>query len=58
MDKLLDFILCGGVVAIEFTAIIIGAILIQAIVYRTTGISLYNKLNKGLNKLDRYLSKF
>ena len=46
MSKLLDFMLCAGITLSEVIVIIIAAMLIQLIVYRTTGISLYNTIIK------------
>lgn len=46
MNYLLDVILCGGVVALELIGIFAGALLIQGLVYRLTGFSIYNKLVK------------
>ena len=56
MSKLLDFMLCAGVTLSEVIVIIIAAMLIQLIVYRTTGISLYNTIIKLMFKADRYLT--
>lgn len=56
MDKLMDFILCGGMTIFELIAIFIGLALVQLIVYRTTGISLFNKLTKLVFKADRYVT--
>lgn len=56
MSKLLDFILCAGITLSEVIVIIIAAMLIQLIVYRTTGISLYNTIIKLMFKADKYLT--
>lgn len=46
MSYLLDVILCSGVVAAELIGTFAGALLIQGLVYRLTGFSIYNKLVK------------
>ncbi len=51
MSYWLDVILCGGVVELELLGIFIGALLIQGLVYWTTGISIYNSIDKGLKRL-------
>ena len=56
MSKLLDFMLCAGITLSEVIVIIIAAMLIQLIVYRTTGISLYNTIIKLMFKADKYLT--
>lgn len=56
MEKLIDFILCTGVTAFELIAILGGLALIQLVVYRTTGISLFNKLTKLVFKADKYMT--
>lgn len=56
MDKIMDFILCAGVTAFEVVAIIVGAMLIQLIVYQLTGISLFNRFTKLMFRADRYIT--
>lgn len=56
MEKLIDFILCTGVTVFELIAILGGLALIQLVVYRTTGISLFNKLTKLVFKADKYMT--
>ena len=56
MSKLLDFMLCAGITLSELFVIIIAAMLIQLIIYRTTGISIYNTIIKLMFKADRYLT--
>lgn len=56
MGKLIDFILCTGVTVFELIAILGGLALIQLVVYRTTGISLFNKLTKLVFKADKYMT--
>lgn len=48
MEYWLDVMLCSGVVAAKFFSAIIIGILIQGIVYRTTGFSIYNYAKKKL----------
>ncbi len=55
----LDVIACAITVVIELISIFGLAVLIQLISYQCFGINLYQKIIKGLNRLDRYLtSKF
>ena len=56
MDKIMDFILCAGVTTFEVVAIILGALLIQFIVYQLTGISLFNRFTKLMFRADRYIT--
>ena len=56
MIKLLDFIACAGMTMFEIIAVIAVAMLIQLIVYRTTGISIYNTIIKLMFKADKYLT--
>jgi hypothetical protein len=48
MEYWLDVLLCGGVVAAKFFLAIIIALVIQGIVYRITGFSIYNYAKKKL----------
>lgn len=48
MEYWLDVMLCSGVVVAKFFLAIIIGLLIQGIVYRTTGFSIYNFLMKKL----------
>lgn len=57
MNKLLDILLCGGVVIGELFAAIVGMLLIQLIFYRVFNINLYKSIINELNKLDQYLDK-
>lgn len=57
MDKLLDILLCSGVLIGEIFGAIVAMLLIQLIFYRVFNINLYKSINKGLDKLDKYLSK-
>lgn len=56
MDKLIDFTLCAGATTLELIIILIGLALIQLIVYRTTGISIFNKFTKLMFKADKYMT--
>lgn len=57
MIKLLDIYLCGITVLIELIAVMSLALLIQFIVYKITGISLYTKICKALDKLDKKINQ-
>lgn len=57
MDKLLDILLCGGTLILEIVGAIVAMLLIQLIFYRVFNINLYKSINKGLDKLDKYLSR-
>lgn len=57
MDKLMDFILCGGMTIFELAIMFIAVMLIQLIVYRTTGISLINSMIKAGLRFNNYLTK-
>lgn len=46
MEKILDFILCGGIVGLELIVVFIIAMLIQGVIYWTTGISIYNYMKR------------
>lgn len=48
MDYLADVLACGGMVALELVGVMVGALLIQGIVYWTTGFSIAKCLNKIL----------
>ena len=56
MSKLLDFMLCTGITLSEVIVIIIAAMLIQLIVYRITGINMYNIFIKLIFKADKYVT--
>lgn len=53
---IVDAFLCGLTFILELAGVIVVAMLIQLTVYQLTGVSLYNKLFKGLNRLDKYLT--
>lgn len=55
-DYWLDVFLCAGITLLEFIGVMGIALLIQLISYQCFGINLYQKLFKGLNRLDKYLS--
>lgn len=57
MINLVDAFACGIVVIAELIGIILLALLIQLVVYQLTGISLYNKFFKGLDKLEKKIDK-
>ena len=56
MIYILDIIACGLVVAGELIGALLIAMLTQLFFYRVLKINLYRSIDKGLNKLDRYLS--
>ena len=56
MDKIIDIILCSGVVLTELILIIIAGLLIQLIMYQVFNINLVKIAVKTSRKLDNYLS--
>ena len=56
MIYILDIVACGLVVLTELVGAILIAMLTQFIFYRVFKINLYRSIDRGLNKLDRYLS--
>lgn len=50
MDRIVDFILCSGVVGLELIGVLAIAMLIQGITYWTIKFSIYNYLIKVLVK--------
>jgi len=56
MIYILDVIACGLVVAGELIGTLLIAMLTQLFFYRVLGINLYRSIDRGLNKLDRYLN--
>lgn len=57
MSKLLECFVCGGVVAVELSIIIIGFFAIQFVMYRVFNINLFKAAINFSRKLDKYLSK-
>lgn len=57
MDKLMDFILCGGMTIFELAIMFIAVMLIQLIVYRTTGVSLINSMISAGLRFNNYLTE-
>lgn len=57
INYIADIYLCGLTVLGEIALVFISAMLIQLISYQCFGINLYQILNKGLNRLDKYLTK-
>lgn len=57
MSYWLDVILCGGMVALELLGILVGTLLIQGVVYWTTGFSIAKGIDKGFKKLEEYVDK-
>lgn len=56
MIYILDIIACGLIVLAELIGVFILAILTQFIFYRVLKINLCKSIDRGLNKLDRYLN--
>ncbi len=52
----LDVILCCMAVLLELIGIIGLAMLIQLISYQCFGVNIYQRINKRLNRLDKYLT--
>lgn len=52
----LDVILCCMTVVLELIGIIGLAMLIQLISYQCFGVNIYQRINKRLNRLDKYLT--
>jgi hypothetical protein len=57
MNYWLDVILCSGVVVLEVIGALIIGLLIQGIVYWTTGISIAKKIDKFFKWLEIKLDK-
>lgn len=57
IDYWLDVILCCMTVVLELIGVIGLALLIQLISYQIFGINPYQRIIKGLNRLDKYLTK-
>ncbi len=57
MNYWLDVLLCSGVVVLEVIGAIIIGLLIQGIVYWTTGISIAKKIDKFFIWLEEYFNK-
>ena len=53
----LDVIACAMTVILELIGSIGIALLVQLISYKCFGINLYQGINKGLNRLDKYLNE-
>lgn len=57
MINLVDAFACGIVVIAELIGVILLALLVQLVVYQLTGISLYTKFFKGLDRLEKKLDE-
>lgn len=53
----LDVIACAMTVLLELIGSIGIAMLIQLISYQCFGINLYQRINRGLHRLDKYLNE-
>jgi len=56
-DYWLDVFLCAGITLLELIGLFGIALLIQLISYQCFGFNIYQRIFKGLNRLDKYLSK-
>lgn len=45
-----DVIACGLVILWQLSKVIVTGVLLQGLIYRTTGISLYNTMKNGIEK--------
>lgn len=57
ISYLIDVFLCGMVVVVELVGTIILAIATEVMVYKIFKINLYQEIWKGLNRLDRKLTR-
>ena len=57
ISYLIDVFLCSMVVVAELVVTIILAIAVEVIVYKVFKINLYQEIWKGLNRLDRELTR-
>lgn len=57
ISYLIDIFLCSMVVVAELVGTIILAIAIEVIFYKVFKINLYQEIWKGLNRLDRKLTR-
>ena len=58
MIKLIDFILCSTTVLVELIAVILLAIVVQAICYRVFNINLYKIIKNKLKELERRIEEW
>ena len=58
MIKLLDFILCSTTVLVELIAVILLAIVVQAVCYRVFNINLYKIIKNKLKELERRIEEW
>lgn len=59
MDKLMDFILCGGMTILELAIIFIAVMLIQLTVYQLSRkrINLFKIITKSILRFNNYLTE-
>lgn len=58
MIKLIDFILCSTTVLVELIAVILLAIVVQAVCYRVFNINLYKIIKNKLKELERRIEEW
>lgn len=56
MNKIIEIMLCGGIVAVELIIIVAIGLTIQFIAYRFLNINLYKSMIKFSRKLEKYLN--
>lgn len=56
MNKIIEIILCGGIVATELIIMIVAALMIQFIMYKLFNINLFKLIIKMSRRLERYLN--
>ena len=59
MDKLMDFILCGGMTILELAIVLIAVMLIQLTVYQLSGkkINLFKIITLSILRFNNYLTE-
>ncbi|MBP3464086.1 MAG: hypothetical protein J6K45_06375 [Clostridia bacterium] len=50
MNYILDIAACGGITFLQLFKVILIGILVQGLVYRVTGFSIYNFMKKSIEK--------
>lgn len=56
MNKIIEMILCGGIVVVELIIMVVAALTIQFIMYRLFNINLFKLATKMSRRLERYLN--
>lgn len=59
MDKLMDFILCGGMTILELTIVLIAVMLIQLTVYQLSKkrVNLFKIITLSILRFNNYLTE-